>query len=345
MPTIAPERERVFMSTAFISHDTQDAEFAHRLADGLREAGIGVWIAPESIRPGEEFVDAIQRGLTEATHFIIVLSPDALESNWVKLEMNTAIRLERQGKLSIAPINYRECTPPLLLGNFQWLDYAGDDDAMLREIIGWMGVTDRRVWSKRRSMSAQQQSERKTQLDHLAAQIRACTLCPLHETRHLAVPGGGPPNASLMLIGEAPGKEEDRNGIAFSWASGQFLEELLNLIGVRREDVFITNIVKCHPPDQRDPLPGEVRACADYLDQQITLVDAPVLVSLGSPALARLLPGARLSAVHGFPKQIGDRTLFPMYHPAAALYRHQYRGILIEDFKKMAEILSGSGRG
>jgi DNA polymerase len=177
-------------------------------------------------------------------------------------------------------------------------------------------------------------------LDAIAAQAMACTRCPLHATRQLAVPGAGPANARLMFVGEAPGPEEDRAGQPFIAASGQFLAELLDLIGVRREDVYLTNVVKCHPPEKRSPLPGEMDACSDYLSRQIETLDPEVIVTLGATSLARLLPGAKLSAVHGQPQQVGGRILVPMYHPAAAMYQSRYRSILVKDFLAMEEFLS-----
>jgi DNA polymerase len=335
----------LIMPQVFVSHCTQDADFARQIAAALREAGIEVWISPDSIRPGEEFVDAIQRGLSATTHFVLVMSPDAFTSNWVKLEMNTAIRLEREGKLEITPVLYRPCDPPLLLGNFQWVEYGGDPAALADRLAQWVGVRGAGAWSRPRTLSDEQGARAQRALDQLAAEVAACTRCPLHRDRRQAVPGAGPVGARLLLIGEAPGPEDDQTGQPFVSTAGRFLGELLEMIHVRREDVFLTNVVKCRPRQQRDPLPEEVRACADYLDRQIALIDPPVIVTLGTHALGRLLPGQRLSAIHGQPKQADGRLLFPTYHPAAGLYQGRYRTLLIKDFLEMERLLSARTPG
>lgn len=329
------------MTQVFISHSSEDAEFAQLVANGFRGVGLDVWIAPDSIHPGEEFVDAIQRGLAETTHFVIIMSPDAFQSSWVKLEMNTAIRLEREGKLLISPVHYRPSQPPLLLGNYQWL--IGDPNAIISQLLTWVGATGGQPdhWSKPRTLSGDELAHIKAGLEEIEAQVAACTLCPLQHERTIAVPGVGPAGAVAMFIGEAPGPEDDQTGVPFVSAAGQFLDELLGLINIDRDDVFLTNVVKCRPNQNRDPETVEVRACADYLDRQIALIDPPLIVTLGSHALKRILPGAKLSAVHGMPKETPDgRRLFAMYHPAAALYRARYRSILIDDFLAMDKHLS-----
>jgi uracil-DNA glycosylase len=332
------------MPRAFISHCMQDADFAQRIAAGLRAQGIDVWIAPDSIRPGEEFVDAIQRGLSGTTHFVLVMSPEAFESQWVKLEINTAIRLERDGHLAISPVLYRDCKPPLLLGNFQWLNYSGDDTSIVHRLMSQIGPAESAVpkqrWSEPRSLTVDDAAAIQRGLDEITAQARVCTLCPLQYERTIAAPGDGPPGARIIFIGEAPGPEDDKTGKVFVSAAGQFLDELMGLISVRRDDVFITNIVKCRPNKNRDPEPYEVKACSDYLDRQIGLLDPRVIVTLGSHALNRIAPGHKLSKEHGQPIRLDERIIFPMYHPAAALYRVQYRNILIKDFIEMDKYLA-----
>jgi DNA polymerase len=144
-----------------------------------------------------------------------------------------------------------------------------------------------------------------------------------------------------MLIGEAPGADDDQTGRTFVSKAGDFLSELLEMAQIRREDVFMTHAVKCRPADQRKPQPDEVRMCGDtYLDRQIALINPPVIVPLGAFALGRLMPGAKLSAVHGQPKEYSGRIVIPMYHPAAGLYHHQYRNMLIKDFLEMGRYLA-----
>ncbi len=173
----------------------------------------------------------------------------------------------------------------------------------------------------------------------LAEEIRLCTRCPLHRTRTHAVPGEGPADARVMLFGEAPGYYEDRSGRPFVGAAGRFLDRLLHLAGLAREQVFITNIVKCRPPRNRDPLPQEVEACTPYLERQLTLIDPPVVVTLGRFAMAYFLPQERISRVHGRPFRVGTRWVVPMYHPAAGLYREALRPVIEEDFRRLGAYL------
>lgn len=176
-------------------------------------------------------------------------------------------------------------------------------------------------------------------LDDLARQIRTCTRCPLHQTRTRAVPGEGPPSARVMCIGEAPGFYEDRSGRPFVGAAGHFLNELLTLAGLKREDVFITNIVKCRPPNNRDPLPEEIEACKGYLEEQLRLIAPQVIVTLGRFAMGYFLPEAKISQVHGQVFHVQGRIVVPMYHPAAGLYREPLRAVIEEDFRRLGEFL------
>ncbi len=186
-----------------------------------------------------------------------------------------------------------------------------------------------------------QQRER---LAEIAEQIRSCTRCPLHQTRTRAVPGEGPAQPRVMLIGEAPGFYEDRSGRPFVGAAGRFLNALLARAGLTREEVFITNIVKCRPPRNRDPLPAEVEACKPYLEEQIRLLNPQVIVTLGRFAMAYFLPQARISRVHGQPFQVGDRWVVPMYHPAAGLYREALRPVIEADFDRLRAFLDALSR-
>ena len=182
------------------------------------------------------------------------------------------------------------------------------------------------------------------ELEVIAGQVRVCQLCELARTRTNAVPGEGPPAARVMLIGEGPGWHEDRQGRPFIGNAGKFLNELLAAAGLSREDVFITNVVKCRPPGNRDPLPDEIAACATYLDRQIALIDPDVIVTLGRFSMARWFPGERISRIHGQPKQDGRRLIVPMYHPAAALHQGALRGAIIEDFEKLPKFLAEAER-
>ncbi len=176
-------------------------------------------------------------------------------------------------------------------------------------------------------------------LQALHQQIHTCQECALHRARTNAVPGEGSPNASLMFIGEGPGFNEDRQGRPFIGAAGQFLDELLLSIGLKREDVFITNMVKCRPPNNRDPFPGEISACSRYLDAQIESIRPAVIVPLGRHALARWFPRDSISKVRARPRVFDGITLFPLYHPAAALHNGALRATIEADFAKLGELL------
>ncbi|MGI9254759.1 MAG: uracil-DNA glycosylase family protein [Thermomicrobiales bacterium] len=177
-------------------------------------------------------------------------------------------------------------------------------------------------------------------LAQIANEVRVCTKCELCRTRMQAVPGEGPASARVLLIGEGPGWHEDQQGKPFVGASGKFLSELLESAGLRREDVFITNVVKCRPPSNRDPMPDEIAACSEYLDRQIAALDPEIVVTLGRFSMARWFPGERISRIHGQVKREGRRVIVPMYHPAAALHQGALRATIKEDFEKLPKILA-----
>jgi DNA polymerase len=171
-----------------------------------------------------------------------------------------------------------------------------------------------------------------------------CTRCALAGTRTQVVFGCGSPDADLMFVGEAPGFHEDRNGIPFVGQAGKLLERLLNGIGLAREDVYIANVLKCRPPGNRDPHPDEIEACESHLFRQIELIRPTLVATLGNFA-TKLLSGRPLgiTRVHGTPQQVtlgGNAvTLYPLYHPAAALYTRSMLSVLEEDFARIPELL------
>ena len=166
--------------------------------------------------------------------------------------------------------------------------------------------------------------------------ILACTACPLHLRRTQAVPGTGPAGARIMAVGEGPGENEDRIGKPFVGAAGNVLTRLLESIGLRRDDIYITNVVKCRPPGNRDPEPAEMEACSTFLDAQIEIIRPDVILILGRHALARLLPGSGgITGLHGRRVVRGDRLYVPLYHPAAALYQASLMRTLEEDMLKV----------
>jgi len=177
-------------------------------------------------------------------------------------------------------------------------------------------------------------------LDRVAAEVSACTKCILHKSRVKAVPGEGPARADIMFIGEGPGFHENQQGRPFVGPAGQFLEELLAAIGLKREQVFICNVVKCRPPGNRDPLPEEIEACKQYLDRQIALIRPKVIVTLGRYSMARAFPNEKISRIHGQAKKVEGIVYVPMFHPAAALHQPSLRKTVEEDFKKLPALLA-----
>lgn len=174
----------------------------------------------------------------------------------------------------------------------------------------------------------------------LYAEIADCPRCPLARTRSRTVPGSGPVEARLMLIGEGPGQREDELGLPFVGRAGQFLDELLASIGFERADVYVANVVKCRPPGNRDPLPEELAACGDYLERQIEIVDPLVIATLGRFSMARWFADARISRIHGEVASFDGRTVIPMYHPAAALRNPALRDVMKRDFAKIPALLA-----
>jgi DNA polymerase len=158
------------------------------------------------------------------------------------------------------------------------------------------------------------------------------------------VPGEGPANAEIMFIGEGPGFHENEQGRPFVGAAGKFLDELLASINLKRADVFITNVVKCRPPGNRDPQPDEMGACREYLERQILAINPKLIVTLGRYSMANFMPDVRISAAHGQARRIRDRMVVAMYHPAAALHQQALRTVIEQDFLKLPEYIRQSAR-
>ncbi len=174
-------------------------------------------------------------------------------------------------------------------------------------------------------------------IEDVAAAVRTCTRCGLAGTRINAVPGEGSDSPSILFIGEGPGANEDEQGRPFVGRAGKLLDELLGVVPLLRSDVHITNVVKCRPPGNRDPLPEEVRACWPYLEAQIGLLKPHVIATLGRHAMNRFLPNARISDQHGRPTVWRDIIIFPLYHPAAALRSTKLRETLENDIRRLPE--------
>ena len=181
-------------------------------------------------------------------------------------------------------------------------------------------------------------------LKTISEEISGCQKCKLCAGRTNTVPGTGHSEARILFIGEGPGKDEDLQGKPFVGAAGKLLTKLIESIGLTRDDVFIANVVKCRPPENRDPLPEEIEACWPYLVNQLKVIKPLVIVTLGRHSMGRFLPGLKISEVHGHPKVSKgiwekEQVYIPMYHPAAALYDPRKREVLLEDFKAIPKVL------
>jgi uracil-DNA glycosylase family 4 len=181
-------------------------------------------------------------------------------------------------------------------------------------------------------------------LKEVAAEVSTCTKCDLCKGRTKAVPGEGNLNARIMFIGEGPGFHEDRQGRPFVGPAGQFLEELLASINLKRADVFITNVVKCRPPGNRDPLPAEINACNNYLERQIAAINPQVIVTLGRFSMAKFFGGEKISTIHGRARKIDGRICIAMYHPAAGLHQQSLKDTIRSDFKKIPQVIAEAER-
>jgi uracil-DNA glycosylase len=190
--------------------------------------------------------------------------------------------------------------------------------------------------------------QRRAVLDAIAAEVSACTRCPLHVGRTLAVPGEGNPETEVVFVGEGPGFNEDQQGRPFVGAAGTLLNELIRAIAWRRDEVFITNVVKCRPPGNRDPEPAEIAACAPYLRRQLEVLDPALVITLGRHSLQTFMPGARIGQAHGTTHPVDpasgarDATVVAMYHPAAALRQHSLRETMLEDMSGVPRALIDS---
>lgn len=175
----------------------------------------------------------------------------------------------------------------------------------------------------------------------LITRCKKCKACRLRKTATQVVPGEGCPNADVMFIGEGPGANEDKQGIPFCGAAGKFLDELLASIDMSREDVYITNVVKCRPPGNRDPQENEIKTCKPWLDAQIKFIKPKVYVLLGRFAMGRYFSQLKISKVHGRAYRKQGKVYFIMYHPAVALYNGSFRDVLMNDFQSLKKILDG----
>ncbi|MEK6222345.1 MAG: uracil-DNA glycosylase [Chloroflexota bacterium] len=180
-------------------------------------------------------------------------------------------------------------------------------------------------------------------LEIIAEETAICTKCELNQSRKNAVPGAGPSDAQIMFIGEGPGFHENEQGLPFVGAAGNFLNELLKIAGYSREQVYITNVVKCRPPGNRDPLIEELQSCDVYLERQIQVINPKVIVTLGRFSLQKFLPNTKISEVHGQAVRVNGRLVVPFYHPVAALHKPSLKATVVADFTKLPQWISDAG--
>ncbi len=181
-------------------------------------------------------------------------------------------------------------------------------------------------------------------LREVAVEVSTCSKCNLCKGRTKAVPGEGARNAKILFIGEGPGFHEDKQGRPFVGPAGQFLDELLGSIQLKRADVFITNVVKCRPPNNRDPLPEEIKACDNYLDRQIEAIQPQVIVTLGRYSMTKFFGNEKISTIHGHARKVQGRVCIAMYHPAAGLHQVALKDVIREDFRKIPRIIEEAER-
>ena len=182
--------------------------------------------------------------------------------------------------------------------------------------------------------------DRAAALATIAAEVRVCKACRLYEGTTNGVPGAGDPNAEIMFIGEGPGFNEDKKGLPFVGRSGDYLEKLLKVINLDRKQVFITNVVKHRPPENRDPLPDEMAACRPYLDRQIEIINPLVIVTLGRFSMSRYFPNGKITQIHGQAKIEGGRAYYPLFHPAAVLRDPGKQSQMEADFRQIPDVLA-----
>jgi len=182
-------------------------------------------------------------------------------------------------------------------------------------------------------------------LAQVAKEVAACEKCTLYHSRKNAVPGEGPASSEIMFIGEGPGFYENEQGRPFVGAAGQFLDQLLAQAGLKRSDVWIGNVVKCRPPGNRDPQPEELAACDGYLERQINAINPSIIITLGRYSMGKFMPGAKISAVHGQMRKVGERYVIAMFHPAAALHQASLKPAILADFARLPQLLEQARQG
>lgn len=182
-------------------------------------------------------------------------------------------------------------------------------------------------------------------LAQVAKEVAVCQKCTLYHSRKNAVPGEGPAEAEIMCIGEGPGFYENEQGRPFVGAAGKFLDDLLGQAGLKRRQVWITNVVKCRPPGNRDPLPEEVTTCDQYLERQIAAINPSIIITLGRYSMGKFMPGAKISSVHGQMRKVGNRYVVAMFHPAAALHQASLKPAILADFAKLPHLLEEARKG
>ncbi len=353
------------MAKVFISYSRGDIDAAEYIASELREHGADVFIDTHELTAGEDFVGRLGKEVSAADVVVLLLSPNSTQSRWVKAEINWAFIQEKR----ILPILLEETdlTEFFFLVNIDRIDFTRwhqdrHVEAAVNKLLRALDL------ERDRPVSAEEDPDlashtvfdladlnrRMQTLEKIAEEIRFLEASPLYAYRvrnnYYPVPGEGSPLATIVLVGEAPGKQEAESGRPFTGASGKVLDEQLESIGLKRENIFITNIIKDRLPDNRDPLPEEISIYAPFLDRQLDVLKPRVVVALGRYAMGYLfkrfgldVSKLKISKIRGQVYQAranyGDVSLVPLYHPAVALYRPAEREVMLQDVQVLRQFI------
>lgn len=351
------------MTRIFVSYSRSDQEPAEHIANELKAHGADVFIDLQRLTAGEDFVGRLGKEISAADVFVLLLSPRSVESRWVKAEVNWAFTQEKR----ILPVLLEETdlTEFFFLVNIDRIDFTRwyqnqNVSAGMNKLLVALDLKQPEPRSKEAQLPAQtvfnlgELNNRMRQLDAIAAEIRALTKSPLYTYRvqnnYYPVPGEGSPLARIMLVGEAPGENEAKSGRPFTGASGNILDEQLQSIGLKRENIFITNIIKDRLPDNRDPRPDEIGIYSPFLDRQLEAIKPLVIVALGRYAMRYLfkrfgvdLKNPKISKIRGTVykarSDYGNISIVPLYHPAVALYKPPERQNMLSDIQVLRQFI------
>lgn len=351
------------MIKVFISYSRSDQDAAEHIAKHLKEHGANVFIDTHRLTAGEDFIGRIGKEISTSDVIVLLLSPRSVDSRWVKAEVNWAFTQEKR----ILPILLEETdlTEFFFLVNIDRIDFTRWHvdryvntalDKLVRALNLKHDHPEPQVpeLPPRTVFDLADINRRMRQLEQIAEEIRYLESSPLYRYRvnnnYYPVPGEGSPLATIMLVGEAPGKQEAESGRPFTGASGKVLDEQLESIGLKRENIFITNIIKDRLPDNRDPLPEEIGVYSPFLDRQLDVIQPLVVVALGRYAMRYLfkrfgidVKNPKISKIRGQVykacSDYGNVSIVPLYHPAVALYKPPEREVMLRDVQVLRQFI------